>query len=49
VKTPAIQVFADNVYIVEGPEVRDMGVMFTTRMTIVKLTNGSLWLDSPAG
>ena len=24
-----------------------MGVMFTTRMTIVKLSDGSLWLESP--
>ena len=39
--------FAESVWIVEGPSVRDMGVMFTTRMTIVKLRTGSLWLDSP--
>jgi Domain of unknown function (DUF4336) len=39
--------FAKNVWTVEGPDVRDMGVMFTTRMTIVKLSDGSLWLDSP--
>jgi hypothetical protein len=45
--TPALQTWADNVFIVEGPQVRDMGVMFTTRMTIVKLTDGALWVDSP--
>ncbi len=39
--------FAESVWIVEGPSVRDMGFMFTTRMTIVKLRNGSLWVDSP--
>ena len=39
--------FAESVWIVEGPSVRDMGVRFTTRMTIVKLRTGSLWLDSP--
>lgn len=39
--------FAENVWIVEGPRVRDMGVQFTTRMTIVKLGNSSLWVDSP--
>jgi glyoxylase-like metal-dependent hydrolase (beta-lactamase superfamily II) len=42
-----LSAFAENVWIVEGPSVRDMGVMFTTRMTIVRLCNGSLWVDSP--
>ena len=44
---PQLQVFADNVWIVEGPRVRDFGFMFTTRMTIVKLSDGSLWVNSP--
>lgn len=26
---------------------RDFGIMFTTRMTLVKLASGSLWVDSP--
>lgn len=39
--------FAENVWIVEGPNVRDFGVPFTTRMVIVRLSDGSLWLDSP--
>ena len=39
--------FAENVWIVDGPNVRDMGVMFTTRMAIVKLSDGSLWVNSP--
>jgi hypothetical protein len=39
--------FVKNVWIVEGPNVRDMGIMFTTRMSIVKLADGSLWVDSP--
>ena len=42
-----LSAFAESVWIVEGPSVRDMGVMFTTRMTIVKLWTGSLWVDSP--
>jgi len=42
-----LRAFADNIWIVEGPNVRDMGVMFTTRMTIVKLSNGSVWIESP--
>jgi Domain of unknown function (DUF4336) len=43
----ALHEFAENIWIVEGPDVRDMGIMFTTRMVIVKLTDGSLWVDSP--
>jgi hypothetical protein len=39
--------FAENIWIVDGPDVRDMGVMFTTRMTVVKLSDGSLWVNSP--
>jgi hypothetical protein len=42
-----LSAFAESVWIVEGPSVRDMGVMFTTRMTIVRLCDGSLWVDSP--
>ncbi|MGE5139031.1 MAG: DUF4336 domain-containing protein, partial [Rudaea sp.] len=43
----ALQAFAENLFLVEGPNVRDMGILFTTRMTIVTLSNGSLWVDSP--
>jgi hypothetical protein len=39
--------FAPNVWIVDGPRVRDMGILFTTRMTIIKLSNGSVWVESP--
>jgi hypothetical protein len=39
--------FAENLWVVEGPNVRDMGIMFTTRMSIVKLADGSQWVDSP--
>ena len=47
VKTTGMQAFAQDVWIVDGPNVRDMGVMFTTRMIVVKLANGSVWVDSP--
>ena len=39
--------FADNIWLADGPVVRDMGVYFTTRMTIVKLSDGSIWISSP--
>ena len=42
-----LQEFAEDIWIVDGPAVRDMGVMFTTRMAVVKLSDGSLWVDSP--
>jgi len=42
-----IQPFGENIWIVDGPNVRDMGLLFTTRMTIVKLSDGSVWVESP--
>ena len=44
---PEFQEFSKNVWIIDGPSVRDMGFMFTTRMTVVKLSSGSLWVNSP--
>ena len=42
-----IREFANDIWLVEGPIVRDMGVLFTTRMMIVRLSNGSIWISSP--
>jgi hypothetical protein len=39
--------FAKDLWIVDGPVVRDMGAFFTTRMTIVKLSGGSICISSP--
>jgi hypothetical protein len=39
--------FADDLWIVEGPNVRDFEIVFTTRMIIARLSDGSLWVDSP--
>jgi hypothetical protein len=39
--------FADDLWVVEGPNVRDFGITFTTRMVIARLSDGSLWIDSP--
>jgi len=44
---PGVHAFAPNVWIIDGPTVRDFGVLFTTRMTVVKLTDGSVWIESP--
>lgn len=42
-----LQEFGENIWIIDGPPVRDMGIMFTTRMVVVKLSSGSLWIESP--
>jgi len=42
-----LQEFVENVWIADGPLVRDMGLAFTTRMTIVKLADGSIGVHSP--
>jgi hypothetical protein len=39
--------FGENIWIANGPMVRNMGAWFTTRMTVVKLSNGSIWIESP--
>jgi hypothetical protein len=39
--------FAESVYVVEGPWVRDLGLWFPTRMTVVRLRSGGLWIESP--
>lgn len=44
---PDMQAFAPNVWIIDGPTVRDFGVLFTTRMAVVKLADGSIWIESP--
>jgi len=44
---PELQQFGRNIWIVDGPDVRDMGLLFTTRMTVVRLSDGSVWVESP--
>jgi hypothetical protein len=43
----ALHEFAENVILIDGPTVRAVGIPFSTRMIIVKLTDGSLWVNSP--
>lgn len=38
---------ADDVWLVDGPVIRFKGVPFPTRMTVVRLTGGGLFLHSP--
>ncbi len=38
---------AEGIWIVDGPRIHFYGVPFTTRMTVVQLENGDIWLHSP--
>ena len=38
---------APDVWIVDGPVIRFYGLPFTTRMTVIRLPDGGLWLHSP--
>lgn len=38
---------APDVWIVDGPNIRFYGIPFPTRMTIIRLADGGLWLHSP--
>ncbi|MEM7463375.1 MAG: DUF4336 domain-containing protein [Pseudomonadota bacterium] len=43
-----LQSFGPNIWTVDGDDVRMFGVLpFTTRMTVVRLETGGLWLHSP--
>ncbi len=42
-----LEPFADGVWICDGPRVRMMTIPFETRMTVVALESGSLWVHSP--
>lgn len=44
---PAIQEFAEDLFVVDGPHVRALGIPFPTRMIIAKLADNSLWVNSP--
>ena len=37
----------ENIWIVDGPNVSFYGIPFPTRMTLVRLINGDLWVHSP--
>lgn len=39
--------FGQDLWIMDGPEIRFLGVPFSTRATIVRLADGSLWFHSP--
>jgi Domain of unknown function (DUF4336) len=42
-----LQPLGTDLYLVDGPVVRDMGMHFDTRMTVARLSDGSVWVASP--
>jgi hypothetical protein len=44
---PDLREFGKNLWIADGPLVRDIGLLFPTRMTVAKLSTGDLWVSSP--
>lgn len=41
--------FGTDLWIADGPSVRFFGVRYPTRMVVVRLGDGSLWINSPVG
>lgn len=39
--------FAPDLWAIDGPKVRALGVLLPTRMIVIKLEDGSLWINSP--
>ncbi len=37
----------EGLFVVDGPTVRDLGIPFDTRMSVVQLHDGTLWVSSP--
>ena len=37
----------ENIWVVDGPTIKFYGAPFSTRMTVVRLDNGDIWLHSP--
>lgn len=42
-----LEAFANSLFLVDGPPVHAVGIPFPTRMAIVKLSDGALWVNSP--
>ena len=42
-----LKAFGPNIWIVDGPHVRFYGLPFSTRMTVIRLADGGVWLHSP--
>lgn len=43
----ALTPLGQDLFVVEGPVVRDLGLRYETRMTVVRLGDGTMWIASP--
>ena len=44
---PNFEEFAQNLWMIDVPPVRNFGIPLPTRMIVIKLTDGALWVNSP--
>lgn len=44
---PNLEEFAEDLWMIDGPPVHNFGIPLPTRMIVVRLTDGALWLNSP--
>ena len=42
-----LEQFGEGLWLMDGPRVWDAGFLFATRMTIVRLPDGSIWIELP--
>ncbi len=47
VQPKSLRPFGEDIWIADGPKVRFMFAALPTRMIVVRLADGSLWMDSP--
>ncbi|MFY9989089.1 MAG: DUF4336 domain-containing protein [Chthoniobacterales bacterium] len=44
---PNLEEFAEDLWMIDGPSVHNFGIPLPTRMIVIRLTDGALWLNSP--
>lgn len=42
-----LRALGKDLFVIEGPVARDFGIGYTTRMTVIRLGDGSVWIASP--
>jgi len=42
---PNLEEFAENLWMIDGSPIRNFGIPLPTRMIVMKLTNGPLWVN----
>ena len=44
---PNLEEFAENLWMIDGSPIRNFGIPLPTRMIVIKLMDGALWVNSP--